>query len=115
MWTIRPEFIYFKTLFHVFEKFPVRAGEQAQFFDNTAITDTEIWKALFDFQKDGVKGRHSENQHPQRLHPGRQRGLGKTYSALAVIKYFELRNHRVCWCCAPRSCARTGRFISAAT
>jgi hypothetical protein len=51
-----PEFIYFKTLFHVFEKFLSGQEEQAQFFDNTAITDTEIWKALFEFQKDGVKG-----------------------------------------------------------
>ena len=51
-----PEFIYFKTLFHVFEKFLSGQDESAQLFENTAITDTEIWKTLFDFQKDGVKG-----------------------------------------------------------
>ena len=51
-----PEFIYFKTLFHIFEKFLSGQDEQTKFFENTAITDTEIWRTLFEFQKDGVKG-----------------------------------------------------------
>jgi SNF2 family DNA or RNA helicase len=87
-----PEFIYFKTLFHVFEAYLSGQDEQAQFFDNTAITDTEIWKTLFDFQKDGVKGAiHKINTHNGCILADSV-GLGKTYSALAVIKYFELRN-----------------------
>lgn len=51
-----PEFIYFKTLYHVFERFLSGQEADAALFDQTAIVDTEIWKALFDFQKDGVKG-----------------------------------------------------------
>ena len=51
-----PEFTYFKTLFHVFEKFLAGQVETAQFFENTTITESEIWQTLFDFQKDGVKG-----------------------------------------------------------
>lgn len=94
-----PEFIYFKTLFHVFEKFLSGQEEQAAFFDNTAITDTEIWKTLFEFQKDGVKGAVQKINTHNGCILADSVGLGKTYSALAVIKYFELRNHRVLVLC----------------
>ncbi|QDL36250.1 helicase-related protein [Rhodoferax sediminis] len=94
-----PEFIYFKTLFHVFEKFLSGQEEAAQFFDNTAITDTDIWKALFEFQKDGVKGAIQKINTHNGCILADSVGLGKTYSALAVIKYFELRNHRVLVLC----------------
>ena len=94
-----PEFIYFKTLFHVFEKFLAGQDETANLFENITITDKAIWKALFDFQKDGVKAAIQKIN----LHNGcilaDSVGLGKTYSALAVIKYFELRNHRVLVLC----------------
>jgi SNF2 family DNA or RNA helicase len=59
---------------------------------NTAITDTEIWKALFDFQKDGVKGAIQKINTHNGCILADSVGLGKTYSALAIIKYFELRN-----------------------
>ena len=94
-----PEFIYFKTLFHVFEKFLSGLDEQSQFFENTAITDTEIWKTLFDFQKDGVKGAIQKIDTHNGCILADSVGLGKTYSALAVIKYFELRNHRALVLC----------------
>jgi alpha-D-ribose 1-methylphosphonate 5-triphosphate synthase subunit PhnG len=87
-----PEFIYFKTLFHVFGAYLSGQDEQAQFFDNTAITATEIWKALFDFQKDGVKGAIQKINTHNGCILADSVGLGKTYSALAIIKYFELRN-----------------------
>ena len=94
-----PEFIYFKTLFHVFEKFLSGQEENAKFFENTAITDTEIWKALFDFQKDGVKGAIQKINTHNGCILADSVGLGKTYSALAVIKYFELRNYRALVLC----------------
>ncbi len=94
-----PEFIYFKTLFHVFEKFLSGQDEQAQFFENTAITDTEIWKALFDFQKDGVKAAIQKINAHNGCILADSVGLGKTYSALGVIKYFELRNKSVLVLC----------------
>lgn len=94
-----PEFIYFKTLYHVFERFISGQEADAALFDQTAIVDTEIWKALFDFQKDGVKGAiHKINTHNGCILADSV-GLGKTYSALAVIKYYELRNHRVLVLC----------------
>ena len=94
-----PEFIYFKTLFHVFERFLSGQADDAQLFDRTAIVDTGIWKALFDFQKDGAKGAiHKINAHNGCILADSV-GLGKTYTALAVIKYFELRNLRVLVLC----------------
>jgi superfamily II DNA or RNA helicase len=94
-----PEFIYFKTLFHVFERFLSGQADDAALFDQTAIVDTDIWKALFDFQKDGVKGAiHKINTHNGCILADSV-GLGKTYSALAVIKYYELRNLRVLVLC----------------
>lgn len=94
-----PEFIYFKTLFHVFENFLSGQANDAQLFDRTAIVDTYIWKALFDFQKDGAKGAiHKINAHNGCILADSV-GLGKTYTALAVIKYYELRNLRVLVLC----------------
>ena len=94
-----PEFIYFKTLFHVFEKYLSGQQEQEQFFENTAITSTGIWKALFEFQKDGAKGAIQKINTHNGCILADSVGLGKTYSALAVIKYHELRNHRVLVLC----------------
>jgi len=94
-----PEFVYFKTLYHVFERFLSGQEADAALFDQTAIIDTEIWKTLFDFQKDGVKGAiHKINEHNGCILADSV-GLGKTYSALAIIKYYELRNHRVLVLC----------------
>ena len=94
-----PEFIYFKTLFHVFERFLSVQADDAQLFDRTAIIDTDIWKVLFDFQKDGAKGAiHKINAHNGCILADSV-GLGKTYTALAVIKYYELRNLRVLVLC----------------
>jgi SNF2 family DNA or RNA helicase len=94
-----PEFIYFKTLFHLFERFLSCQAEDAQLFERTAIVDSDIWKTLFDFQKDGAKGAiHKINAHNGCILADSV-GLGKTYTALAVIKYYELRNLRVLVLC----------------
>ena len=94
-----PEFIYFKTLFHIFEGFLSGQADDARLFDQTAIVETDIWRALFDFQKDGAKGAiHKINAHNGCILADSV-GLGKTYTALAVIKYYELRNHRVLVLC----------------
>ena len=94
-----PELIYFKTLYHVFEKFLSEQAEDARLFDQTDIIDKDVWKALFDFQKDGAKGAiHKINTHGGCILADSV-GLGKTYTALAVIKYYELRNHKVLVLC----------------
>lgn len=94
-----PEFIYYKTLFHIFEKF---LGEQERggLLDQAInLVDTDIWKTLFEFQKDGVKGAINKILKHNGCTLADSVGLGKTYEALAVIKYFELRNERVLVLC----------------
>lgn len=94
-----PEFIYYKTLFHLFEKF-LSDQDQGGLADiKSQIVDTEIWKALFEFQKDGVKGAINKILAYNGCILADSVGLGKTYEALAVIKYFELRNYRVLVLC----------------
>jgi phosphatidylserine/phosphatidylglycerophosphate/cardiolipin synthase-like enzyme len=51
-----PEFIYYKTLYHIFEKFLGDVRRSDEDLGRTTLFDSDIWKALFDFQKDGVKG-----------------------------------------------------------
>lgn len=94
-----PEFIYYKTLFHIFEKFLGDAGKTDIEIGKTSLFETEIWKALFEFQKDGVKGAINKILRHNGCIIADSVGLGKTYEALAVIKYFELKNERVLVLC----------------
>jgi hypothetical protein len=94
-----PEFIYYKTLFHVFEQFLGDAGKTDAELGRTSLFETQIWAALFDFQKDGVKGAINKILRHNGCIVADSVGLGKTYEALAVIKYFELKNERVLVLC----------------
>jgi SNF2 family DNA or RNA helicase len=94
-----PEFIYYKTLYHIFEKFLGDARKTDEDLGKTTLFDSDIWKALFDFQKDGVKGLINKILAHNGCILADSVGLGKTYEALAVIKFFELRNERVLVLC----------------
>jgi superfamily II DNA or RNA helicase len=94
-----PEFIYFKTLFHLFEQFLSDQDKGGLADIKSQIVDTEIWRALFEFQKDGVKGAINKILAYNGCILADSVGLGKTFEALAVIKYFELRNERVLVLC----------------
>ena len=94
-----PEFIYFKTLFHVFENFLADQEKGGLLDQNIKIVDTGIWQALFEFQKDGVKGAINKILKHNGCILADSVGLGKTFEALAVIKYFELKNERVLVLC----------------
>jgi SNF2 family DNA or RNA helicase len=96
------EFIYFKTLYHVFERFLISQERDAALFEQTALVDSAIWQALFDFQRDGVKGALRKINAHNGCILADSVGLGKTYTALAVIKYHELRNQRVLVLCPKR-------------
>lgn len=93
-----PEFVYFKTLYHLFEDY-LSAGDDVDEQLQRQIVDSEIWKALFDFQKDGVKGAINKIQQYNGCILADSVGLGKTFEALAVIKYFELKNQNVLVLC----------------
>ena len=89
-----PEFIYYKTLFHVFENFLADQEKGGLLDQNIKIVDTGIWQALFEFQRDGVKGAINKILKHNGCILADSVGLGKTFEALAVIKYFELKNER---------------------
>ena len=94
-----PEFIYYKTLFHLFERFLDEQAERGLLTEPTQLVDTEIWNALFEFQKDGVKGAINKILQHNGCIIADSVGLGKTFEALAIIKYFELRNQNVLVLC----------------
>lgn len=94
-----PEFIYYKTLFHIFEQYLTEQEKDGLVDIKSQIVDTQVWNALFEFQKDGVKGAINKIQAYNGCILADSVGLGKTYEALAVIKYFELRNERVLVLC----------------
>lgn len=94
-----PEFIYFKTLYHIF--FPWLEEQQSGTFFNekTSLYESEIWNCLYDFQKDGVKSAIRKIEKFSGCIIADSVGLGKTYEALAVIKYYELKNARALVIC----------------
>jgi superfamily II DNA or RNA helicase len=94
-----PEFIYFKTLFHIFEDYLDEQQQGGLLNERTGFFDSEIWNTLYDFQKDGVKGAINKILKHNGCIIADSVGLGKTYEALAVIKYFELLNSRVLVLC----------------
>jgi SNF2 family DNA or RNA helicase len=94
-----PEFIYFKTLYHIFEGYLEDQGKGGLADIQKQVVDTDIWKFLFEFQKDGVKGAITKLQTYNGCILADSVGLGKTFEGLAIIKYFELRNDRVLVLC----------------
>ena len=97
-----PEFVYYKTLFHVFEKWLQRHAELNELIQDTHLHDTEIWKALYAFQRDGATSAINRLLRHNGCIIADSVGLGKTWTALAVIKFFELRNERVLVLCPKR-------------
>lgn len=94
-----PEFVYYKTLFHIFEQFLAGQIESGLLSEKSKLVDTEIWKTLFEFQKHGVIGAINKLLTHNGCIIADSVGLGKTLEALAVIKHFELLNYRVLVLC----------------
>ena len=94
-----PEAVYFKTLYELFRKdIEARmAGDDA--IEATGFTSSRVWNALYEFQKDGARGVIAKLRQHNGCILADSVGLGKTYTTLAVIKYFELRNERVLVLC----------------
>ncbi len=94
-----PQFIYYKTLYHVFYEDWQRYQEQRDAIENSSLNKSEIWNTLFDFQKEGVIHAITKIQAYNGCILADSVGLGKTYEALAVIKYFEAKNQSVLVLC----------------
>ncbi len=93
-----PELVYFKTLYSVFKDY-LEEQKNNKLFDETAFKDTVIWNKLYEFQKDGVKGAINKLLKHNGCIIADSVGLGKTFEALAVIKYFEANNYNVLVLC----------------
>lgn len=94
-----PKFIYYKTLYHLFEKFLSEQADKGMLTEKTGFFDSEIWNMLYSFQKDGVKGAINKLDRHNGCIIADSVGLGKTFEALAVINYYERLQYRVLVLC----------------
>ncbi|CDX01520.1 DNA/RNA helicase, super II, SNF2 [Desulfitobacterium hafniense] len=90
-----PEFIYFVTLYNVFNNYLDELTEDNIVKSRTGFKNTLIWNKLYKFQQDGVMGAIDKIEKYNGCIIADSVGLGKTFTALAVMKYYELRNDRV--------------------
>lgn len=90
-----PEFLYFITLCNIFKDFLEENDNKEVIKSRTGFKDTEVWNRLYNFQKDGVVGAINKIETYGGCIIADSVGLGKTFEALAIIKYYELRNCRV--------------------
>ena len=94
-----PQQIYFLTLFNIFRDFIGELDEDKIIKTQTGIKSTQVWQKLYKFQRDGVLGAIDKIERYNGCIIADSVGLGKTFEALAVIKYYELRNDRVLVLC----------------
>ncbi len=97
-----PSSIYALILHHLFRADGGELDEDRVVKSATGIRDTEVWKRLFKFQRDGVVGAIDKLERFGGCIVADSVGLGKTFEALAIIKYHELRNDRVLVLCPKR-------------
>nr|WP_181711040.1 helicase-related protein [Enterococcus hirae] len=90
-----PEWLYYVSLYHIFHNQLDELDEKSTIKEGTGFKETTVWNTLYDFQKDGVVGLISKLEKYNGAILADSVGLGKTFSALAVIKYYELRNDKV--------------------
>ncbi len=94
-----PERIYFLMLYNIFTEFLEDISEDVLPNDRTGYQDSLIWKKLFNFQRDAATGIINKLETYSGCILADSVGLGKTFTALAVIKYYELRNRSVLVLC----------------
>lgn len=94
-----PEFIYFMTLYHIFYDYLNELTDDRIVKEKTGIKESLIWNKLYQFQKDGALGAIEKIENYNGCIVADSVGLGKTFTALAIIKYYELRNYRVLVLC----------------
>jgi SNF2 family DNA or RNA helicase len=97
-----PQFLYYKTLYHLFSRYLDQQARSDLLEGQHQLVDTAIWQTLFEFQRDGVRGAINKMLTHNGCIIADSVGLGKTYEALAVIKYFERQNARVLVLCPKR-------------
>ena len=94
-----PEFIYFMTLYHVFSEFLDDISEDDLPNEATGFKQSKIWNMLYDFQRDAVLAIINKLEKYNGCILADSVGLGKTFTALAVVKYYENCNKSVLVLC----------------
>jgi hypothetical protein len=94
-----PEFIYFITLYNIFNDFLQDISLETLPNDQVGFKETLVWNKLYNFQRDAVIGAINKLEKYKGCILADSVGLGKTFTALGVIKYYELRNKDVLVLC----------------
>ncbi len=94
-----PEFIYFATLYNIFSEFLEDISEDVLPNEATGFKESKIWGMLYNFQRDAVLAIINKLEKYNGCILADSVGLGKTFTALAVIKYYENRNKSVLVLC----------------
>lgn len=94
-----PERIYFQLLYNIFSEFLEDISEDVLPNDKTGYQDSLIWNKLFNYQRDAATGIINKLETFNGCILADSVGLGKTFTALAVVKYYELRNKSVLVLC----------------
>jgi hypothetical protein len=93
------DFLYFFTLYNIFNEFLEDISEDTLPNEATGFKDSKVWNMLYSFQKDAALAAISKLEQYNGCILADSVGLGKTFSALAVIKYYENRNRNVLVLC----------------
>nr|DAL87930.1 MAG TPA: Chromatin remodeling complex ATPase [Caudoviricetes sp.] len=94
-----PDFIYFVTLYNIFNEFLDDISEDVLPNEATGFKESKIWGMLYNFQKDAALAIINKLEKYNGCILADSVGLGKTFTALAVIKYYENRNKSVLVLC----------------
>lgn len=94
-----PEFIYFVAIYNIFNEFLEDISEDVLPNEATGFKESKIWNKLYAFQKDAVLAIINKLELYNGCILADSVGLGKTFTALAVIKYYENRNRSVLVLC----------------
>ena len=105
-----PELVYFMTLYNIFSEFLEDISEDVLPDEATGFKNSVIWNKLFNFQKDAALGIINKLEQYNGCILADSVGLGKTFTALAVIKYYECRNKSVLVLCPKKLCENWMNF-----
>ena len=94
-----PDFLYFVALYNIFNEFLEDISEDELPNEATGFKNSAIWNKLYNFQRDAALAVINKLEKYNGCILADSVGLGKTFSALAVIKYFESRNRTVLVLC----------------
>ncbi|NLN97025.1 MAG: DEAD/DEAH box helicase [Eubacteriaceae bacterium] len=86
-----PELIYYFTLYHVFRDYLENLDDDFMPNERVGFKESKVWNLLYDFQKDAALAIINKLEQYNGCILADSVGLGKTFTAMSVIKYYELR------------------------